>query len=217
MNVALPVEIHKNIFLCLSGIGYESAYHAAKKILEFNVDALISWGVAGAIDDSLNTGDLFLPKSIINEDKTYNISNDWINRISEHFQQTSYNVISGDIASSSEICASSADKKLLLQNTGALAVDMESIAIAKVTTVNNLDFLVIRTIADSADTNIPDAVIKHIDNLGQPKLFQIILSCILKPSQIRDISILAKSYQMALKTLTGIAPELKDKYFFYSA
>ena len=53
LKVGLPDEIQKDIFLCLSGIGYESALIAAKKLTALKVDALISWGVAGAIDKSV--------------------------------------------------------------------------------------------------------------------------------------------------------------------
>jgi adenosylhomocysteine nucleosidase len=216
LNVATPVEIHKDIFLCLSGIGYESAYKAANKLLALKVDALISWGVAGAIDDSLNPGDMILAESIISPDRSYKISNEWINNISNYFKQNSYDILSGDIVSSKEMCASTSDKKLLLQETAALAVDMESAAIAEAATINNLDFLAIRAIADNANTNIPEAVVKHTDNVGQPKLFSFISSCMLNPVQVRDIFILAKSYQSGLRTLTKIGPDLKDKHFFYS-
>ena len=217
LNVALPIEIQKDIFLCLSGIGNDAAYRAAKKLLALKVDALISWGVAGAIDASLDSGDLILAESIINQDKTYKTSNDWLNKISGHFQQTPYKVLCGDIASSSDICSSAADKKRFLQKTNALAVDMESAAIAKAATINKLDFLVIRTIADKAETNIPEAVINHTDYLGKPRLLRFVFSCISKPAQIRDIIVLAKSYQRGLNTLTGIAPDLKNQHFFYSA
>lgn len=217
LNVALPIEIQKDIFLCLSGIGFEAASHAAKKLLALRVDALVSWGVAGAIDTSLNSGDLILAESIINQDRSCKTSHDWLNRITEHLQQTPCNVLRGDIASSREICASATDKSRLLEKTGGLAVDMESAAIAETATTNKLDFLVIRSVADQAETNIPEAVIHHTNQLGQPRLARFIGSCISKPAQVRDIAILAKSYQLGLKTLTNIGPRLKNQHFFYSA
>ncbi len=215
LKAGLPIEILQDVFLCLSGIGHESALFAAKKLATLKVDALISWGVAGAIDKSLNSGDIILAGSIINEGKRYPISEDWLNRISNHLQSASMISI-GDIASSNEICASTADKRRLLQKTGALAVDMESAAIAKTATENNLDLLVIRTISDNADMAIPEAVLKHTDNLGQPRIFNFMLSCILKPHQFREISSLASGYKKGLTSLSEIAQVLKDKHFLYS-
>lgn len=216
LNVALPIEIQKDIFLCLSGIGYNSAQIAAKKLLALKVDALISWGVAGAIDNTLDSGDLILAKSIINQDKQYLISPEWRERISAHLQQSSSRLITGDIASSESICATISDKNNLVNATGALAVDMESAAIAETALAHKLDWLVIRAVADNANTAIPEVVLEHTDNMGQPRIFKFVWSCLLKPSQIRELFNLARSYKISLKTLSNIAPELKKKHFFYS-
>ncbi len=215
LKAGLPIEIQQGVFLCLSGIGHESALFAAKKLTALKVDALISWGVAGAIDKSVNSGDVILASSIINETNRYSISEAWLNRVSKHLQSLSM-VSIGSIASSKEICASTADKHYLLQKTGALAVDMESNAIAEIATVNNLDFLVIRAISDNADTAIPEAVLKHTNNMGQPRIFNFMLSCITKPNQIREISSLARGYKKGLASLLEIADVLKDKHFLYS-
>jgi adenosylhomocysteine nucleosidase len=215
LNITSPIEIQKDIFLCLSGIGYESARHAANELLRFNIDGLISWGVAGAIDPSLNSGDLIVANTIISPDIMYSTSNEWKNKLSEYIQNKYGKVINADIASSREICASTSDKENLLHRTNALAVDMESAAIAETAKNNNLDFLAIRTIADQAHSSIPEAVLKHTDNLGNPKLLKFVLSCILKPGQIRDIIILAKNYNSALKNLSDIASDLKKQSFLY--
>ena len=95
-------------------------------------------------------------------------------------------------------------------------MDMESNAIAEIATVNNLDFLVIRAISDNADTAIPEAVLKHTNNMGQPRIFNFMLSCITKPNQIREISSLARGYKKGLASLLEIADVLKDKHFLYS-
>ena len=216
LKAGLPIEIQQDVFLCLSGIGHESALFAAKKLAALKVDALISWGVAGAIDNSLNSGDVILAKSIINEGNRYSISEDWLNRVSDHFLPSEPNIFNGDIASSKEICASTTDKQHLLKKTGALAVDMESAAIAETATANNLDLLVIRTISDNADTAIPEAVLKHTNNMGQPRIFNFMLSCIMNPNQIREISSLASGYKKGLASLSEIAQVLKDRHFLYS-
>ncbi len=214
LTVLLPIEIQKDVFLCLSGMGYEAASNAAKKCLNASVDALISWGVAGATESTLNSGDLILAESIIGQDKTYLTSTEWNNKLLTYFQADKNSMISGDIASSKEICASTSDKDALLNKTGAIAVDMESAAIAEIAMNHNLDFLVIRAIADRANASIPEAVLKCTDNLGNPKIIKFILSCVIKPAQIREIATLAKSYKMALNSLSNIASDLKKQNFF---
>lgn len=93
---------------------------------------------------------------------------------------------------------------------------MESAAIAEIATAHGLDFLVIRAISDKANTAIPEAVLNHTDNLGQPRILKFMLSCLLKPAQIKEIFVLAAGYKMGLKSLSGLAPDLKNKHFFYS-
>ena len=80
---------------------------------------------------------------------------------------------------------------------------------------NSLDFIVIRAIADSEVLNIPDAVIKNIDNYGRIKIIRLIRSCMLNPSQINQIVLLAKSYKKSLKSLENFSIELKKENFFY--
>ncbi|MBL1141038.1 MAG: hypothetical protein HND53_03320 [Proteobacteria bacterium] len=214
LTVGSPIEIQQDIFLCLSGMGYESAGNAAKKYLDLNIDGLISWGVAGALEPSLNSGDLVLARSIISQNKNFQTSAQWTNKLLTHFQENN-KLLNTDIASSEEVCASIADKNSLFKATGATAVDMESAAIAEIALANNLDFLVIRAIADKANTSIPETVLKHTDNLGNPKVLKFVISCIFKPSQISELAILAKSYKTALKRLNDIAPDLKSSDFFY--
>jgi adenosylhomocysteine nucleosidase len=215
MDIFSPVEIQKDIFLCLSGMGCESASIAARKCLDIEVNGLISWGVAGALNPALNSGDLVLAETIIDSDKTYQTSSDWLSKLVENLQETDITLINNRIVSNKEVCASVEDKNNLFKKTGAIAVDMESTAIAEVAKNNELDFLVIRAIADEADTSIPDAVLKHTDNLGNPEIFKFLTSCMTKPMQINEIAVLAKSYKKALKTLSTIALELKKQHFFH--
>lgn len=211
-----PVEIEKNIFLCLSGMGYESAKKAAIQFLDLNINALISWGVAGALDPLMNSGDLIIANQILTNDKTYRTTYEWNKKLSVIFTDTKHNVINANIISASNICATIEDKKKLFLSSGAVAVDMESSAIAETAFANKLDFIVIRSIADKADTTIPEAVLNHTDNLGNPEILKFVSSCISRPKQINEIMLLAKSYKKALKTLQNIAEESKKQHFFYA-
>ncbi len=210
-----PFEIEKNIFLCVSGIGYQSSLDATKELLKLNVDALISWGIAGATCDLVNTGDLILAKAVKKHEKIYYTSDEWCKKIIYHFHDSSHRIFNKDIVSTEKIYATPVEKMKLFRRTKALAIDMESAAMAEVAIKNNLDFIVIRAIADSAILNIPDTVIKNIDNYGHIKILKLIISCIFNPSQINQILLLAKSYKKALKSLENFSTELKKENFFY--
>ncbi len=216
LNVCSPVEIQQDIFLCLSGMGYDSARRSSQQLIELGIDALISWGLAGSIDVSLKSGDLLLARNVTGNEQSWATHADWLNKLQIECQHSSFSTLNADIASVSDICASISDKKNLSLKSGAIAVDMESSAIAELAATNNIDFLVIRAIADDADTSIPDAVLKYTDSLGKPDPIPFLLSCLKKPGQLKDLIKLAKCYKQALKTLKHIAPDLKKQHFLYT-
>tara|TARA_B100001996_G_scaffold281182_1_gene221627 strand:- start:1344 stop:2060 length:717 start_codon:yes stop_codon:yes gene_type:complete len=215
INFKSPFEIKKNVFLCISGIGYKSSHDATKELLKLNIDALISWGIAGATCDLVTTGDLILARSVRNHKKIYYTTDEWCKKIIHHFQDSSHKLLYKDIVSTDEICATPVEKIKLFKKTKALAIDMESAAIAEVAIKNNLDFIAIRVISDNVTQSIPEIVIKNIDNYGYIDILKLIKFCMFNPSQINQILLLAKSYKKALKSLENFSIELKKENFFY--
>ena len=215
INLKSPFEIERSIFLCISGIGYKSSLNAAKELIKLNVDAIISWGIAGATCDLVNTGDIILAKSIKNHKNIYSTSVKWRKKIIEHFKDSSLNILNEDVVSVEEVCNTPIKKIELFKKTKAVAIDMESAAIAEVAMSNNLDFITVRAIADNSALYIPDVVVKNIDNYGHIKIIKLITSCMFYPSQINQIFLLAKSYKKALKSLENFSTELKKENFFY--
>ena len=188
---------------------------SSKELIKLNIDGLISWGIAGAACESIKSGDLIIAKVVTNQEKSYSTSDEWRQKIEGYFQNFIPKILSGNIVSTKKICNTSTRKTELFKKTGALAIDMESFAVAEIAKVNNLDFIVIRAIADDANLNLPEAIIKNIDNFGRVKLIQFTISCLLHPAQINKIILLAKSYRKALKSLEKFSIELKKKKFLY--
>ena len=216
LEVANPIEIQKNIYLCLSGIGQQAAHAATKKILDHNVDALISWGVSGAIDPSLNSGDVLIPEIISFNNEDYITSTWWKNNIYDHLKKYLSNIKAVNILSVNEISGSLENKKDIFSNTGSNAVDMESGTIASIAKSENKEFIALRTVADDANTIIPDTVISNIDHLGRPDLIPVISSCLKHPGQIIDLLKLARKHKRAIHSLTQIAIDLKKHHFLYN-
>lgn len=210
LNPLSPVEIKEGIYLCLSGIGYDAASQAAKKCIDLDINTLVSWGIAGALDPAIDSGDLVIAKTIIDGDKNYQSSSALAEKLLSFFSEKKTTVLNASISSDNNICATVKDKNNLFIKTGAIAVDMESAAIAATALDNNLDFIVIRSIADKADLTIPEAVLKYTDDMGNPVIIKFIYSCIKKPDQIMDLFKLACSYKKALKSLKEIASPLKN-------
>lgn len=216
LNVAEPVEIEKDIYLCLSGIGDNSARAAMQSLLKHNIDGVVSWGVAGAIDPKLNFGDILISETVLYNNDKYTCSLNWFNNINQELQNNYSFIKSGMMVTNQEICSSIENKTSLYENTGASAVDMESGAIAELAQSENIDYLILRAISDNANTAIPEVVTNHTDNLGRPDLFPFLFSCIKQPGQIIELVKLARCYKKALSNLGGIALNLKKHHFHYN-
>ena len=216
LQIAQPVEIEKDTFLCLSGIGHDAANTAIGKLLTLNIRALVSWGVAGALDPALNSGDLLIANTVIFEDEQYDSYIDWSTKLNTFYSSHSCNTVQGNIVSTSSICSSIEAKQEIAKSTGALAIDMESAAVAQAAKEYNLKFIVLRAIADGANTSIPNAVLEHTNALGQPRPWGFFCSCVKEPGQIKQLLRLARCFNAAIKTLNQGAMDLKKQHFLYN-
>ena len=212
----VPININEDTCICLSGIGHNNALHAAAELIKQDCQALISWGVAGGLNESLHSGDVIVADKIISNDITIECHANWQEQLLIHLSSAEYRVVNGSIYSNTAICASAKAKNKLHLKTGADAVDMESAAIAGLAKEMNLEFVAIRTIADEAIASIPPAVKRHTNELGKPKPIRFLLSCLFNPMQIASLILLARAFSKAMNTMKIIAPDLKDRRFLYN-
>ena len=208
------IQIEKNIFLYISGIGFDAATSAAKELVKKNIDGLISWGMAGGIDQSLKTGDIVLADTIQNDKEIFYTSNEWRNSISSHLQTTPYKVLNGKIVTTNKILDSSIKKRELSNQTKALAVDMESAAIAKISLEKKIKYVSARVIIDDAYSNIPSIFLENIDNFGKIKIKSFLKSSLQNPFQLFQLISLIKSYIKSLSSLNNMYDEFKKRDFF---
>ena len=215
LSIARPVEIEKNLFLCLSGAGQRAALKSAGQLRALNIGALVSWGVAGAIRRGLGPGDLLVASRIAGAEISYDPRHHWRDRALQMLRRRGHNARAAPLASVDQICRGPAQKRALAETTGASAVDMESAALAAEARRHKLDLLVVRAIADTLDDTLPAAVTEHTDNLGRPRLPGFLVSVLRQPGQIAALITLANRYRKAIHALKIIAADLKTRHFLY--
>lgn len=211
-----PTEIEPGLLLCLSGMGYNNALNAAAALIKQGAGALVSWGVAGGLNEELHSGDLLVAERVLSEQGEFTCHRDWQDKVLVEFSSTSFRVFNTSLYSSEQIAATRGEKRKLFRRTGADAVDMESAAIAELAEKMKLDFIALRVIADEAVATLPPAVIRHTDTLGRPKPIRFALSCLFRPSQLASLLLLARAYKTALHTLNDVATDLKRQHFLYN-
>ena len=202
-------HLSEKVWLIYSGTGDENARIASELLVEKGVDRLISWGCAAALHSALRPGHIVLAESCIDAQHTVlELRNkDWINGFRSSFDRH-FPMHVGMIAESLTIVETSADKISIRERTGAIALDMESTAIAKVANDNNIPFLTIRAIADSVNMGLPKAVSHAIDANGKIIIRKLLIFLLLHPAELRDLVKLGLAFNAAKKTLKRVARDI---------
>ena len=190
--------------IIVSGIGSENAASAAQQLINHGVTALVSWGTAGGLSEDLQSGDLFLPKSVQLENQQFQTDYNWRQGLIDQISPV-LKAHDGLLLQSNEVISSSDQKSELHKETSAIAVDMESGSIARIADQNNLPFLIIRSIVDPSDETIPLSAINSIDEFGQTKPAALTASLIKNPGDISKLIKLGKHFQQARKSLKQVS------------
>ena len=187
----------------LSGMGPEAAAQAATRLADEGVAALMVFGVAGGLAPGLKPGDLVCPTEIIDEQsRRYAADASWRARLLGRLPQPPRD---GALLTVQAPLLSAADKAAACKRSGAIAVDMESAAVAAVAAAAGLPFLVLRAISDSANDAIPVALAGTVDRYGQPRLGRVLATLLRNPALIAELPRLSRGMNAALSSLRQAA------------
>jgi adenosylhomocysteine nucleosidase len=189
--------------LVVSGMGGELAAVAAHRLAEAGVSALLSFGLAGGLDPALDAGRVVLPSEVISlGGARVATCAEWRGRMARTIADLE--PVAGTLLSSESPVATVADKAMLFRETGAAAVDMESLAIARVAAVYDLPFLAVRVIVDGAAEALPRAV-AAAGRSGRLRILPLIGGLAAAPWDIAGLIRLARGYRTATRSLAAVA------------
>ena len=203
------VFMAENVIVAYSGVGPVNAEAAAELLIAEGASRLISWGCAAALSAALKPGDLVLADKLIdagNSEIAVNAA--WLDHTINslaHFVA----VHTGHLAESVSLVSTGKEKRQLHANTGAVAVDMESSAVAKVARQNTLPFLSIRVIADPVTMTLPRAIDYSLNSQGDVVLGKLLLFLFLHPAELPGLIKLGLHFNAAKKTLKLVAKQLE--------
>ena len=160
----------KECIIVQSGVGKVNAARTTQILLDnFKVDMVINVGVAGAVNNSLEIGDVVIAKEVVQHDfditafghsKGYitGVGNsvicdrDLVNefeKVVKNIPEKNYNVKFGIVATGDIFCTESWMKDKIRAKFDADVVDMECAAIGQVCYLNEKPFIAIRSISDT--------------------------------------------------------------------
>ena len=194
------VFINEQTLVICSGAGPKNAASASQRLIDKGAKQLISWGCAAALSPQLKPGDLVLPHQLLTEKgQIFSIESPWLKQTTELFSLLNPNT--GLLAESSIIVAKSQDKETIYQQSNAVALDMESIAVATTAINHNLPVMVIRCIADPVAMSLPKAVSYALNNQGDVILSRLLRFLLTHPAELPGLIKLGMHFNAAKKQI----------------
>jgi nucleoside phosphorylase len=145
---------------------------------------VISAGLAGALDPALKCGD------VVVDGATEMLSG-----------STCADAKRGRIHHADGIVSTPAHKAELFARTGAMAIDMESEKIARLTRNSNVPFIAFRAISDCADEAVDPAVLSLVDPLGRAKTGVVLSALARRPGLLPQLLRLRSRSNLACERL----------------
>lgn len=182
----------------------------------FRIQLMISSGFAGSVNPEAGVGDLIIGKHVLrSSQETFEGEIQINSRIScdasiidlaVRLSHTDiFKTHCGDVLSVNKIVRQSSTKKNIGNQTSAIAIDMESYAIAERASALGIPFIVIRTISDGIeeDMEINENIVTEGGNVNISATARHLLN---KPHHILYFNRMRKQTKLATNTLSAFFP-----------
>ncbi|PTQ72763.1 hopanoid-associated phosphorylase [Nitrosomonas oligotropha] len=196
------VQLNDHARLWLSGMGAQAAGAAAEGLYQQGAMALVSFGVAGALDSTLKPGDLVLP-DVIHAGAQLPVDLAWRDRL-QSLLPTDITVVNGGLADSAVPLTDEKAKRNLAQATGACAVDMESAAVAHVAATAGIPFIAVRAIIDPVHFSPPEALLGAVYPDGGVNPLRLTALLLKRAVRIGTLLQMGAGMRAARKTLSKV-------------
>lgn len=188
-----------------SGASTERALALARRMTAEGCRGLLSFGTAGGLAADLKPGCVVIPRSVaVDDGRVFDTSESWRESVLRGLSGAGA-IDTRTMAGSGAVVATPAAKRALAEKTNAVAVDMESHAVARAAQEAGVPFLVIRAVADPVGRTIPDWVLGNITEAGDPRHGAILAGLLKKPWELPALIGLAGDNRKAIAALGRVA------------
>ena len=164
----------QNCVIVQSGIGKVNSARVTQMMIDnFDIEYIMNLGAAGALNPMLKIGDIVIGDELVQHDfdiTAFGHAKGYITGVGdrvysdkyliekfenaiENLEDRNYEIKTGTIASGDIFCTEIEMKNQIYANFKADCVEMEGAAIAQVSYLNNIPFIVIRSISDTPNGN----------------------------------------------------------------
>ena len=173
------------------------------------VCGIISFGVAGGLDPSLEPGDVVVATEIVAGSKRWQTASSLRTNLASTPGLDRSRVIDGILAGSEHVVGKR-EKGPLRRATGAAAVDMESHIAAGYAADHALPFAALRVVADPARRAPPELAINAMKPNGDVDVWKVLRGIARRPHAIPALMRTARDFNRAIAGLRGCRSLLLD-------
>jgi adenosylhomocysteine nucleosidase len=189
-----------------SGPGAVRAAAAAARAIDAGAGLLISWGLAGGLSPAVAPGTVVLPRRVLVEGEApLPVDAVWHSRLAALAHELT--VDHGDLVTVAEPLESPAAKRAAAAFCNAVAVDMESAAIAMAAARARVPFVALRVVVDGVDDALPAGAQHWLDEQGRTRA-SAVLRAVVDARQWRTLLNLGARYRVASSVLDRLARAL---------
>lgn len=160
-------------------------------------EGVISIGVGGALDPSLQVGDIVVGTEVLRPRRRWETDPAW----REHLLERLPKAKAGPVYGSNDMVIHTLDKAKLRSQGKALMVDMESHVAAQVAARAGLPFAVLRVVSDTAGVSLPPAVLHGLKEDGGMNLMGVLSALARAPAQLPALMRTGRDVDVAFKVL----------------
>lgn len=179
-----------------SGMGFANARRATQSLIDAHSPPwIISSGLSGALLPELKIGQIVMANSIVDQHG--------------HELKVDMNMPSdpdkglhvGRIVTTDNIVRLVSEKQALAEQHQAIAVDMESLAVAQICRDSKTPFLAVRAISDDLSEDLPPEILSIVGSSGTIRLGAALGSVWKRPSSVKEMWHLREKSQKAAENL----------------
>ena len=201
---SLAVACGPDLDVAIVGPGPHRAEAGARALIERGAGALLSWGTSGALVDAVSPGQVLLADGVRDaRGFEYHCDPHWLDLAARALAPCAPR--RARLVTVERPVSNERAKRLLARDSGCVAVDMESAAVAASAATAGLPFLAVRSIVDPVDCDLPRCVMASLDAAGETHVARLLGALARRPWEIVGLLRLARHFNAALRGLRDAA------------
>jgi adenosylhomocysteine nucleosidase len=200
------------VMIAESGVGRPAAAQATEDLIKIHHPQwIVATGFAAALVPTMKCGHIVMADSIVDSEHQ---ALDVGFRIAPQVVEATPSLHVGRLLTVDRLVRERAEKEQLAAEFGAVACDMETMAVAQVCRAQQVRFLAVRVISDGIDDRLPPEVERMLDQQSLAgKLGAATRAIYQRPGSIKDMWKLQETARRAsdrlAKFLVGVIPQLR--------